>query len=187
LLLPAPGQLIDDVLDEQRIAAGQAVDGVLDLARRLWEPEGAHHLSGLFGRQRTQREAMTDLFPLEPLDVGRQPCVRRVTMRRREHHGHRRPHGGVGNLQREVREEVERGAVGPVEVVDDDQQRSALRQPDRRGRDGDEDARLRLLRRSRLRRFAALRALRVVAEEAFDDRRVPTQRRVLPGQDLQLR
>ncbi len=38
-LLLAPAELMDDVLDEERVTTGDAVDAVLDLARRLLEPE----------------------------------------------------------------------------------------------------------------------------------------------------
>ncbi len=72
VLLVAPGELVDDVLDEERVAAGDAVHGVLDLARRVREPEGAHHLSGLFFRERSERDRVTDLFPPESFDVFRE-------------------------------------------------------------------------------------------------------------------
>ena len=38
-LLLVPAELMDDVLDEEWVATGDAVDAVLDLARRLLEPE----------------------------------------------------------------------------------------------------------------------------------------------------
>ncbi len=107
VLRVAPGELMDDVLDEERVAAGDAVHGVLDLARRVREPEGAHHLSGLFFRKRSERDLVTDLFSPQSFDVVRERRARSVAVRRGEHDGDRLAHGGVGDLQRQVGEQVE--------------------------------------------------------------------------------
>jgi hypothetical protein len=56
----------------------------------------------------------------------------------------------------------------------------ALGEPDGRGGDGDEDPRLLLLAARPGRRLGV-----VVTEQAFDDRRVPAQRRVVAGEELQ--
>ncbi len=115
---------------------------------------------------------MTDLFPLESLDVIRERRAGRVPVRRGEHDGHRLAHGGIGDLQRQVREQIERGPVGPVEVVDDDEEWAAFREPDRGRGDGDKGARLLLFLGASP---ACLRALRVVAEQPLDDGRVPAE------------
>jgi hypothetical protein len=107
VLLVAPGKLVDDVLDEERVASGDAEHGVLDLARRVREPEGAHHLSGLFFRERPERDLVTDLFPLESFDVVRERRAGCIPVRRGEHDGHRLAHRSVGDLQRQVGEQVE--------------------------------------------------------------------------------
>ena len=125
---------------------------------------------------------MADLLPLESLELLRQPRAGGVPVRRREQHGHRLAHGRVGDLERQMREQVERSAVGPVEVVDDDEQGAVRGQPDRGRGDGDEHTRLLLFLGSRPGRRCVVRAL---AEQPLDDGRVPGQRRVLAGEELQ--
>ena len=125
---------------------------------------------------------MTDLLPLEPLDLARQPRAGGVSVRRRQQHGHGFAHSRVGDLQRQMREQVERRAVGPMEVVDHDEDGSVRSQPDRRRGDGDEHTCLLLLLGSRPGRR---RALCVLAEQPLDNGRVPGERRILAGEQLQ--
>ncbi len=125
---------------------------------------------------------MAYLLPLESLELVRQPRAGGVPVRRREQHGHGFAHCRIGDLQGQVREQVERRAVGPVEIVDDDEERGVCSQPDRGRGDGNEHARLLLFLGSRP---GTGRALRALAEQPLDDGRVPGERRVLAGEELQ--
>ena len=116
----ALAQVADDLLDEERIAVGLAVQGVHEGRLGARHAERGDQLGHLGLRQAAHREVLEHAFAA---DVGDQLVQRVTRLDLGLAVGAEQQRAARLRRAHEMTQELERGAVGPVEVVEDEHQR----------------------------------------------------------------
>ena len=124
---PLTQEVVEDLLHEQRIAAGRLAHGGGELMRRPGQTEAGDELVDVGLVQPLERHEPTDLLPSNPADQAGQPILGLDrSIRPDDEERHRLSRRQVGDGEHQVVEQIQREPVGPVEIVEDDEQRAAL-------------------------------------------------------------
>jgi hypothetical protein len=111
-------QAAHDLLEEERVSSARRGSAVRLGGEAVDVQEHAHHVVGVVGAEGLERDARCAATPASPA----RPAGRELGSGRAQEHHRRRD--AVGQLL----EEVEHGAVGPVDVLDDHDERVVARE-----------------------------------------------------------